>query len=52
MGNRKLKKRNETDPAFKWKIEEMYADDTAWHGRLNSIVMSVPPLATVVFKKM
>lgn len=29
----------------------LFADDTAWHGRLNSIVISVPPLATVIFKK-
>lgn len=38
MGNRKLKKRNETDPAFKWKIEEMYADDTAWNSDIDKVL--------------
>ncbi|MBE5812567.1 MAG: 1,4-alpha-glucan branching protein GlgB, partial [Clostridiales bacterium] len=29
----------------------VYASDIAWHSRLNSIDITVPPLATVVFQK-
>lgn len=30
MGNKKLKKRNEIECKYKWKLEEMYADKNAW----------------------
>ena len=31
--------------------EGLYATDIAWHSKLNSIDIVVPPLATIVFKK-
>lgn len=38
MGNKKLKKRNEIDNAFKWKIEDMYSGDEAWNSDVEDVL--------------
>ena len=38
MGNGKLKKRSEIDSEFKWKIEDMYANDEAWNKDVDQVL--------------